>query len=227
MRYYATASSPTVREVMRAGALGLIATPAGGSPPRPGIAWCADNACYTDRYPGDQKYLAWLARHRHLASACAFATAPDRPGDAAATVARSMPMLERIRGAGYRAALVAQDGLEHLPIPWGSFDVLFVGGSTAWKLSAAATGLAAQARRRGLTVHMGRVNSLRRLRHAAAIGATSVDGTYLAYGPDRNLPTLLGWLRQHTGDGAHPAGPGLPAAAVPVSTSLVPSGVMP
>ena len=22
-----------------------------------------------------------------------------------------------------------------------------------------------------------------------------MDGTYLAYGPDRNLPTLLGWLR--------------------------------
>jgi len=40
-----------------------------------------------------------------------------------------------------------------------------------------------------------RVNSLRRLRHAAAIGCESADGTFLAYGPDRNLPTLLGWLQ--------------------------------
>jgi hypothetical protein len=227
VRFYATASSPTVREAMRAGALGLIATPAGGSPPRPGIAWCADNACYTNHYPGDQRYLAWLAGHRQLAAACAFATAPDVVGHAAATLRRSAPMLERIRAGGYRAALVAQDGLQHLPVPWGSFDVLFLGGSTDWKLSAAAADLAGVARRHGLTVHMGRVNSLKRLRHAASIGCASVDGTYLAYGPDRNLPTLLSWLRQVTGDGAEPAVPDRPAAIPPVSTSLTPSGVLP
>lgn len=179
---------------MRAGALGLIATPAGGSPPRPGIAWVADNACYADRYPGDQKCLAWLARHRHLATACAFATAPDIVADAAATLARSQPMLSRLRAAGYRAALVAQDGIEHLPIPWESFDVLFIGGGTAWKLSPAVADLAAEARKRGKSIHLGRTNSFKRLRYAASIGCTSADGTYLAYGPDRNLPTLLRWL---------------------------------
>jgi hypothetical protein len=41
---------------------------------------------------------------------------------------------------------------------------------------------------------MGRVNSLRRLRYAADIGCDSVDGTYLAFGPDQNLPTLLTWI---------------------------------
>jgi hypothetical protein len=35
---------------------------------------------------------------------------------------------------------------------------------------------------------------LKRLRPAASIGCDSVDGTLLAYGPDRNLPELLGWL---------------------------------
>ncbi len=43
-------------------------------------------------------------------------------------------------------------------------------------------------------VHCGRVNSLKRLRYAASIGCQSADGTFLAYGPDRNLPVLLGWL---------------------------------
>lgn len=42
---------------------------------------------------------------------------------------------------------------------------------------------------------MGRVNSLRRLHYAVSIGCDSVDGTYLAHGPDTNLPRLLGWLR--------------------------------
>jgi hypothetical protein len=104
-------------------------------------------------------------------------------------------MLQRIRAVGYPAALVAQDGLEDLPISWSSFDAVFLGGTTQWELGPAAARLAQKARRRGLWVHMGRVNSLRRLRYAHSIGCHSVDGIFLAYGPDRNLPRLLGWLR--------------------------------
>jgi hypothetical protein len=102
-------------------------------------------------------------------------------------------MLERIRAIGYPAALVFQDGIEILPIPWDEFDAVFLCGSTTWKLGPAAD-LAAEARGRGIPVHLGRVNSLRRLRHAARIGATSADGTLLAFGPDRHLPRLLSWL---------------------------------
>jgi hypothetical protein len=98
------------------------------------------------------------------------------------------------RALGYPAALVAQDGLEDLAVPWRDMDAMFIGGTTSWKLGPAAAGLAAQARRRGLWVHLGQVNSLRRMRYAQAIGCHSVDGTFLAFGPDRNLPTLLRWL---------------------------------
>lgn len=80
-------------------------------------------------------------------------------------------------------------------MPLDLCDAVFIGGSTPWKLSPAAANLAAYAREHGKSVHMGQVNSLRRLRYAASIGAGSADGTYLAFGPDRNLPTLLGWLR--------------------------------
>jgi hypothetical protein len=184
---------------MRAGLLGHIATPASGHRQQAGVAWCADNGAYTGRYPGDDRYLAWLAARTAHAPWCAFATAPDIVCHAAATLTRSRLMLDRIRAAGYPAALVAQDGLEHLPIPWSDFDVLFLGGSTAWKLGPAAAGLTAQARQHGKTVHMGRVNSLTRLRHAVAIGCESVDGSYLAYGPDTNLPKLLRWLK-HVAD---------------------------
>ena len=46
---------------------------------------------------------------------------------------------------------------------------------------------------------MGRVNSRRRLRIAQAFGCTSCDGTYLAFGPDTNLPRLLTWMNElHT-----------------------------
>lgn len=196
MRYYATASGPRVREAMRDGQLGHIATPASGHRLQAGVGWCADNGAYTGAYPGDEKYLAWLsARIPHI-DLCAFATAPDVVADGRATLTRSLPMLQRIRALGYPAALVAQNGMEHLPMPFDTFDVLFLGGTTAWKLGPAAAELAARARCLGKWVHMGRVNSLRRLRYAQAIGCHSADGTYLAYGPDRNLPILLRWLNQ-------------------------------
>jgi hypothetical protein len=74
-------------------------------------------------------------------------------------------------------------------------DVLFIGGDTEWKLGPVASDLAAQAKRRGKWVHMGRVNSEKRLRYADAIGCDSADGTYLTFGPDVNLPKTLAWLR--------------------------------
>jgi hypothetical protein len=172
----------------------MKATPASGNRVEAGVDWIADNAAFTGRYPGDDAYLAWLTARAVHRGRCALATAPDVVAHAAATWARSRPVLPRIRAFGYPAALVAQDGLEHLTVDWTAFDALFLGGSTAWKLGPAAADLTAHARCLGLPVHMGRVNSFRRLAYAARIGRTSADGTHLAYGPRRKLPELLGWL---------------------------------
>lgn len=203
MWYLANPSTPKVRDAMQAGHLGMIATPAQGNALMLGVTWAADNGVFGGHYLGDEEYLAWLA-HWPLwaAHSCLFAVAPDVVGDAAATLERSAPMLPRIREYGIPAALAAQNGLEDLTVPWDDFDVLFIGGDTAWKIGPAARALIAEARVRGKRVHMGRVNSHRRLRYAAAIGCHSVDGTYLAFGPDVNLPKLLGWLREVDGQGA-------------------------
>ncbi|MFC7276253.1 hypothetical protein ACFQS1_19850 [Paractinoplanes rhizophilus] len=181
---------------MAAGTIGQIATPAAGNRVPPGVEWVADNAVFAGNYPGDAEYLAWLAQRADRAAWCRFVVAPDVVADAAATLALSLPMLPRIRALGFPAALVAQDGLERLDVPWDAFDCLFIGGSTEWKLGPAARRLTAEAKRRGKWVHMGRVNSRQRLLYASAIGCDSVDGTYLAFGPERNLPTLLSWLRE-------------------------------
>lgn len=199
MRYFATASGPKVREAMLAGHLGQICTPAAGNVVLPGVAWCADNGVFGNTYPGDDAYLDWLGARAWAADRCAFAVAADVVCDAAATLRRSAPLLPLIRRAGYPAALAAQNGLERLVVPWADFDVLFLGGDTDWKLSPHARRLAADARAHGKRVHMGRVNSRRRLQAAAHMGCHTVDGTYLAYGPDRNLPKLLGWLREEQG----------------------------
>ena len=167
------------------------------------------------------RYLAhldsWVA---HQATAL-FAPAPDVVGDWQATLARSRPVLPMIRERGFKAALVAQDGaeLDIDSIPWDEFDVLFLGGGRdkkylsktnrvrqknpktgrmewvgEWKLTPGAARLTKEARRRGKGVHMGRVNSLKRLRAAQKMGCTSADGTKIAFGPDIHTPTVQGWL---------------------------------
>jgi hypothetical protein len=201
--FFANPSTEKVRDAMRAGHLGMIDTPAQGNRHPGDVAWCADNSCFGDAYPGDIEFVRWLARKRHMASRCAFVVAPDVPrqpdgtlkGDAKATLKRSEPFLEVIRALGFPAAFVAQNGLEELAVPWDWFDVLFLGGDDAFKLGGHVRDLTLQARARGKHVHMGRVNSLRRLKYADAIGCHSADGTYLAFGPDTNLPKLLGWMR--------------------------------
>lgn len=196
MRYFANPTTGT-GDAMSAGLLSMIATPAQGNPVPEGVEWCADNGCFGKGYPGDDKWLAWLASYSaEQISRCRFATAPDVVGDAAATLERSLPFLPKIRALGYPAAFVAQDGIEDIRIPWAEFDALFIGGSTEFKLGHEAWRVAVNAKARGKWVHMGRVNSQKRLEYAAAIGCDSADGTYLTFGPDVNLPNVLAWLRK-------------------------------
>lgn len=178
---------------MNAGVIGFIDTPRQCNPRPEGVKWCADNGCFGKGFD-ETHWWAWLEANAGAAVDCVFAVAPDVVGDAQATLDRSLPWLPRIRALGYPAAFVAQDGQESLPVPWDEFDVLFVGGSTEWKLGPHARAIVAEAKRRGVYVHMGRVNSLRRFRYAEAIGCDSVDGTFLKFAPDTNLPRLQKWI---------------------------------
>jgi hypothetical protein len=193
MRYFANPSTPKVNDAMATGLLDCITTPLQGNKIPMGAWICADNGCFGKGYPGDDKWFTWL--QTLPADRCRFATAPDVVGDAAATLVRSVPWLAKIRGLGIPAAFVAQDGLESLTVPWDEFDVLFIGGTTGWKLGRHARELVREAKARAKQVHMGRVNSLTRLRYAEAIGCDSADGTYIVFGPDVNFPKVLGWLR--------------------------------
>jgi hypothetical protein len=107
---------------------------------------------------------------------------------------RSLPVLPLIRELGYKASFVAQDGIDKTVTPWDDFDVLFIGGTTDWKLGPIAAGAATEALARGKWLHMGRVNSYKRYLYAALLGCDSVDGTFLAFGPAKNLPRLERWV---------------------------------
>src|SRR6266567_1060305 len=205
MIYFANPSNPRVREAMMAGLLGAITTPAQGNKIAGLPLWCADNGCgpgvrgIGKGYPGDEAFLAWLESLVPHNARCKFAVAPDVVGDAAATIERSLPFLPLIRGMGYPAAFVAQNGQDRLPVPWDEFDVLFNGGDDGWKMGEPMGRLAAEAKARGKWRHAGRVNSLKRMRRFS--GYDSCDGTFIRFGPDIRLPEALGWLRDANDQG--------------------------
>jgi len=208
MTYFANPCSPTVIAEMESGVLGFIATPAQGNKRPVGVTFVLDNGCFSDNF-NERKWWAWLCEPENMMAApdCLFAVAPDVVGDAKATLERSRPWLPKIRELGYPVAFVAQDGFEDLEdIPWGEFDVLFIGGTTEWKLGPWARLAVRDAKAQGLWVHMGRVNSERRWRYADAIGCDSCDGTFLTFGPDVNLPRLLAWTRNNGQPSLFPGG---------------------
>ncbi len=196
--YLSGADSPKLRD-RRHPAIGLMCQPKSGVSCH--IAryptWAADNGCFSQGEQFDAgRWLDWLARLTPWRTSCLFAVAPDVVADAGATLARSLPWLARIRALGFPVAFVAQDGQECLPVPWDQIDCLFIGGSTTWKLSEHAARLIAEAKRRGKHTHMGRCNSLIRLRAAQSMGCDSADGTMIKHGPDKRIPQLVGWLNR-------------------------------
>jgi hypothetical protein len=125
---------------------------------------------------------------------CLFVTCPDVVGDADATLEQWRawrPVL-----AGFPVAFVLQDGITSADVPWAELAAVFVGGSTGFKLGDDAAALCREARARGAHVHMGRVNSHRRIAYARALGCDSIDGTKWARWSDAWLAEGLRSTRQ-------------------------------
>lgn len=177
----------------RGGRVGVLPTPASGTASRiPDYpTWAADNGCFAEwinpSRPFDQdRWLAWLAsvadRHAPHMARCFFATVPDVVCDWSATLARSLPLIDQVRDLGYPVAVVAQPGATVANYPWPLVDAIFIGGDDPWKDGPVPAQLIAEAHRRGVHAHVGRVNTWRRFAHCADIDADTVDGTGARFG---------------------------------------------
>ena len=138
--------------------------------------WAIDNGAFSafDK----TAFLSLLAREEHHRDKCLFVAAPDVVGSAR----RTLEVFERWASqlAGWRLALVCQDGQENLPLPWDFIDAVFIGGSTNWKGSHHAVQIIQAARLLGKHVHVGRVNDGARWKHFELLGVDTVDGTGIA-----------------------------------------------
>jgi hypothetical protein len=124
-----------------------------------------------------------------------------------------------VKELGFPVAFVAQDGIEEMldEVPWAEIDAIFLGGSDDFKIGEAGRIVTARAKAEGKLVHMGRVNSERRLTIANSWDCDTADGTYLRFGPDENLPKLLSWL-----DAIAPEPMPAPVVAGPPATEFGP-----
>lgn len=154
--------------------------------------WAADNGCFATRWDA-KTWLNWLESKPQPETAV-FATVPDIVADHHATMKRWTQWNPVVRELGYKPAFVLQDGATLGDIPWEELDALFIGGSTDFKLSNIAQEATQQAKRLHKWVHMGRVNSYKRMKLAKEWQVDSTDGTYLAFGPDVNTPKLIAMI---------------------------------
>lgn len=182
--------------------VGFMHNPNMGNRILPGKWWAADNGCFSSdtekRKQGVfnwEKFKRWFTSlDDETLSRCLFAVVPDMPFDGDETIKRFHEWKTKMRTLGVPLAFVTQDGMGAEDVPWGDIDALFVGGSTEWKTGNESAALIAEAKRRRKWVHMGRVNSLQKLRTAASLGCDSADGTFLKYGPDKNWLRVKHWM---------------------------------
>lgn len=166
--------------------------------PREGLRFGIDNGAwkaYQQKTPFDEMAFGRLVER--LGCAADFVVLPDIVAGGIASLDFSVSWLPRLRGIkslllpiqdGMTAAEVGMVLRQHVQVG------LFLGGSTEYKLrSMYGWGMVAAAWRRHY--HVGRVNTLRRIRLCAEAGATSFDGTSATMF-SKNLPMLDSGRRQ-------------------------------
>ncbi|WP_326430330.1 hypothetical protein VQ574_21645 (plasmid) [Stutzerimonas frequens] len=144
-----------------------------------GMPYALDNGAWTSFQQGTPfDELAFGRAVELLGESADWIVLPDIVAGGMASLEFSLRWLERLKGIPTRLLLAVQNGMEpddvrELLTPAVG---LFVGGDTQWKLATVNT-WGQLARRRNCYLHVGRVNSAKRIALCAAAGANSVDGT--------------------------------------------------
>lgn len=151
--------------------------------------WCLDNSVFTGKFE-EKKWLKIIDRLCEWRNKCLFVTIPDVlhrmsdgsvVGDCSATLAQFSHYRNMVKD--FPVALVSQDGIANQAskIPWDDFDCLFIGGSNEHKLGHEGRWILEEAKKRGKWVHVGRVNSRKRMN--IFWEADSWDGTKPSFEP--------------------------------------------
>lgn len=156
-----------------------------------GIPYALDNGCFGEfRQDTWERLLDEADRDRPI-----FVCLPDVVGDAQRTA--ELFEIFWTRTQELPRALVLQDGIERVRIPWSDIKAVFIGGSDQFKFSPQAMAAARTAKMLGKWVHVGRVNTAGRVRNWLGL-ADSIDGSGICRF-DHMLEDVLSMIR-----GEHP-----------------------
>lgn len=200
MRILVSGGTATVRQLAdrHRHHLGVLMTPQNGnrlcSLPLP---WACDNSAFSN--PDDDKFWrlcmqSWDLLEYHPPM---WVAVPDAVGNHSETL-RLFGWwcdwwMAELGCIPWQLAFVLQDGCLVGDIPWNEIAAVFVGGSTEFKLRQSAD-LIAEAKGRGKQVHIGRVNSLQRLKFAFDVGADTVDGSRFSMFPETYISQACRYL---------------------------------
>lgn len=148
----------------------------GFSPERDPGVFAIDNYCFSN--PDMGSYWRMLERLKTRLVDCKFVSCPDVVGSARRTLELFHIFREKL--IEWPIALVAQDGIEDLEIPWHLIDAIFIGGTNKFKLSDQAVHVIKAAQILGKWTHVGRINSKDRWDKFEALGVDSCDGSGLS-----------------------------------------------
>ncbi len=149
-----------------------------------GIPWAADNGAFSGF---DSRRWQRMVMNLAGVHGCLFVTVPDVVSDHEATLELWNEWAPFVRIA-FPAAFVLQNGATVDNVPWDELDAVFIGGCTDWKLGPEARDIVRHAKSLGKWVHMGRVNSEKRIAYARSIECDSVDGSGWAKFRDAMMP---------------------------------------
>lgn len=143
--------------------------------------WDGEFAIDNGAYSGLDRnaFFRLLDRNKENISRCLFVAVPDVVGNARRTselygmVTQHSSMIPWSE----KWAFVVQDGHENLHLNWYEIKHLFIGGTDAFKDSASAYDIVKTAKALDIHVHVGRVNTIKRYRKFASLGADTCDGS--------------------------------------------------
>lgn len=176
--------------------LGHLYAPDGFRGPFPWFPYALDNGAWgafkNNRAWSAEEFEA-LCDKAHVAKQHPLWVAvPDVVADKDATLASWHQWAPKLRRYGWPLAFCAQDGMTGGDVP-ADADVVFVGGTTAWKRRVVPHFCA-----RFKRVHVGRVNTGRWLWFCVEAGAESIDGTGWYHDDPNQLPALRRFLAEYT-----------------------------
>lgn len=138
-----------------------------------GCIFAVDNGAFR-RFNRDG-FQSLLVRNKRHRDQCLFVAAPDVVGNARRTLEAFRHWSSELDR--WPIALVAQDGIDDLDIPWPQLAAIFIGGSTEFKLSQSAADVIRAAQLTGKHTHVGRINTVERWHAFESLGVDTCDGS--------------------------------------------------